>query len=165
MGIGATTTVLPLRSRCGRGTVRAPHGPRTLRVRSALPAEGTRNQHHRPSPLVPAADGGPSALRRDRGRSASAAHALAYGSTRFRVVYFRPTRCGTVRMCFASPFARPVFVGNFVSNFVGARTLDKVADKVADKGSLSAGGAQQIRRFAVRPNDRRMRPVRKSSLI
>ena len=63
-----TNTDIPLPSvRCGRGTVRAPHGPRTLRVRSASPAEEHRNYLHRPSPFAPAADGGPSALRPDDG--------------------------------------------------------------------------------------------------
>src|SRR5258706_1299397 len=47
-------------------------------------------------------------------------------------------------LCFASPSAPPVFVGNFVGNFVGERRLDKVSDKVSDKENFSEGGAGQI---------------------
>jgi len=47
-------------------------------------------------------------------------------------------------MCLASPYARPVFVGNFVANFVGERTVDKVSDKVSDKGTVSEEGAKHI---------------------
>ena len=63
-----TRTDIPHTSHALRtGTVRAPVGARTLRVRSAPPgrsptappAEGHRYHSERPSPFAPAADGGP----------------------------------------------------------------------------------------------------------